>query len=93
MLVQLLAISFVFLITQVPLVIIALVQLFGRADFLIDISHVWLYYSPYLIYVVTPFAYVATTKDCQKRICGRRLRVNTIVMNILHRINVPTAPI
>lgn len=92
LLVQLLAISFVFLITQIPLVILALVQLFGPPDFLIDISHIWLYYSPYMIYIVTPFAYVATTKQCRKRICGRWLRTNTIRMAPSNRAQVHVPP-
>jgi hypothetical protein len=75
LLIQLLPIAFVFLTAQVPLVILSLVHLFGPADFLIDVSSIWLYYAPYLIYIVTPFAYIATTKECQKRICGRRHHV------------------
>jgi len=84
-LVQLLGIILTFLITQVPLVILSLVQLFGPADFLIGISYIWLYYMPYLIYIVTPFAYIATTKDCQKCICKRQHRIEAVAMIPLHR--------
>ncbi|CAF0752155.1 unnamed protein product [Adineta ricciae] len=68
LLIQLLGITIVFLITQVPLAILCLVQIFLVPDFLIDISHIWLYYMPYFIYMTTPFAYIVTTKECRTRI-------------------------
>lgn len=69
LLIQLLGIIFVYCITQLPLAIFSLVRLFGPPDFLIDISLLWLFYTPYLIYIIVPFAYVATTKECQKQLC------------------------
>ena len=78
--IQLLSVSLVYLIAQVPLVMISLVHLFGPTNFLIDISHIWLYYMPYLIYIVTPFAYVATTKECQKYFRKWRNRVEPVAM-------------
>ncbi len=85
LLAQLLGIILTFLIAQVPLVILSLVQIFGPADFLINISLIWLYYMPYLIYIVTPFAYVATTKNCQKCICKRQHRIEVAAIIPLHR--------
>ncbi|CAF2803105.1 unnamed protein product [Rotaria sp. Silwood2] len=70
LLIQLLAIIFVYFITQLPLAIFSVVRLFGPADFLIDISLIWLFYTPYIIYIIMPFAYIATTKECQKQLSG-----------------------
>ena len=78
--IQLLSVSLVYLITQVPLVIISIVHLFGPDNFLVDISHIWLYCMPYLIYIVTPFAYVATTKDCRKHFCKWRNRIEPVAI-------------
>ncbi|CAF0995191.1 unnamed protein product [Rotaria sordida] len=75
LLIQLLAIIIVYFITQLPLAIFSIVRLFGPADFLLDISLIWLFYTPYLIYIIIPFAYIATTKECRKQICGWQRRV------------------
>ncbi|CAF3932229.1 unnamed protein product [Rotaria sp. Silwood1] len=83
---QLISIIFAYLITQFPLAIFSLVRLFGPADFLIHVSLVWLFYTPYVIYIIVPFAYVATTKECKKRICGSQYRVHPIVIRVDNRI-------
>ena len=80
LLVQLLAISITFLVTQIPLVLFTLVHLLGSPGFLIDVTLIWLYYTPYLIYLVTPFAYIATTKECRTRIWAWRSRVEPAVV-------------
>ena len=80
LLVQLLSIIFVYFVTQLPLAVFSIIRVFGPADFLIDVSLIWLFYTPYLIYIIVPFAYVVTTKECQERICPRRHIISPVVV-------------
>jgi hypothetical protein len=90
MIIQLLAVVFVFLCTQVPLSIFAIVRLAFIPDFLTDILTLWYYYTPYFIFSLTPFAYVITTKEVLKYLiklkpCKPR-RVNDLTINTVRRI-------
>jgi hypothetical protein len=93
LLAQLLSIIFVYFVTQLPLAIFSLVRLFGPAEFLINISLIWLFYTPYLIYIIVPFAYIATTKECNKRICLRWYQVNPVVIALPHQPKQRTTPV
>ena len=66
MIVQLLPMVFVFLFTQIPLAIFAIIRLAFGSNFLNTFLTLWLYFTPYLIYLFTPFAYVLTTKEVFK---------------------------
>ena len=80
MVVQLSATVFLYLITQIPLGIISVIGLLGRtSDELSYVTLVWLYYLPYCIYLLSPFAYVLTTKECYGYL--RR------ALNSVHRAN------
>ena len=89
MIIQLLAVVFVFLCTQVPLAIFAVIRLAFISDFLNSILTLWYYFTPYLIFLMTPFAYVITTKEVSKylvrlRPCKPR-RVNIISVNTIRQ--------
>ena len=80
MVIQLSATVFLYLITQIPLGIISVISQFGpMSDGLSYVTFVWLYYLPYCIYLMSPFAYVLTTKECH----GYFQRV----LNSVHRAN------
>ena len=74
----------VFLFTQIPLTIFAVIRLAFDPNFLNSILTLWYYFTPYLIYLMIPFAYVITTKEVSKylfalKICKpRRVGVTTI---------------
>jgi len=93
LLVQLLAIILIYFITQLPLAIFTIIRLFGPTDFLINISLVWLFYTPYLIYIITPFVYIATTKEWQKRIFGRRHGVAPAPIIPIYRLKTRTTAV
>ncbi|CAF1194230.1 unnamed protein product [Adineta steineri] len=93
LIIQLLAIVFIYLITQLPLSIFSLIRLFGPTDFLIAISLIWLFYTPYLIYIITPFAYIATTKECQKRVCRCRNYIHPLALTGDHRLKQRTTAV
>lgn len=85
LLIQLSAIIIVYFVTQFPLSIFSIVRLLGPPHFLSNISLVWLYYTPYLIYIAVPFAYLATNKECRKRLSKSQHRVEPIVFKMQHR--------
>ena len=65
MVIQLSATVFLYLIAQMPQAIISVISQFGpMSDGLSYVTFVWLYYLPYCIYLLSPFAYVLTTKEC-----------------------------
>ena len=78
LLIQLLGIIFAYLITQFPLAIFSVVRLLGPSDFLIEICLLWLFYTPYLIYIITPFTYLGTTKECRINIWKRQHRITAV---------------
>lgn len=78
LIIQLLSIIIVYAITQCPLAIFSIIRLLGPSNFLIDVSLIWLFYTPYLIYLIVPFAYVATTKECQRGLSTAYNRVTTV---------------
>ena len=65
MVIQLSATVFLYLITQLPVATLSIIGLLGTmSENLTHITLVWLYYLPYFIYLLSPFAYVLTTKQC-----------------------------
>jgi hypothetical protein len=67
MVIQLSATVFLYLVTQIPVAIISVISQFGpMSDGLSYFTLVWLYYLPYCIYLLSPFAYVLTTKECHR---------------------------
>ena len=65
MVIQLSATVLLYLITQIPLATLSIIGLLGKmSEDLMHITLVWLYYLPYFIYLLSPFAYVVTTKEC-----------------------------
>jgi hypothetical protein len=65
MVIQLSTTVLLYLITQVPLATLPIIGLLGKmSEDLMHIILVWLYYLPYFIYLLTPFAYVVTTREC-----------------------------
>lgn len=85
LIIQLLSVIIVYLVTQFPLAIFSIVRLLGPSNFLIDVSLIWLFYTPYLIYIFVPFAYVATTKECQKYLRKPKQRVRPVILAISYR--------
>jgi hypothetical protein len=79
MTIQLLAIVVVFLDTQVPLTIFVVIRLTLDPKFLNTVLTLWYYSTPYLIFLITPFLFVITTKEVSKYLIVRNPhRVNAV---------------
>jgi hypothetical protein len=83
MIIQLLTVVFMFLCTQIPLTIFAIIRLAFNPNFLNSVLTLWYYFTPYLIFLMTPFAYLITTKEVSKhlivlKICKQN-RVNAVL--------------
>ena len=75
LIVQLLTIAIVFLFTQVPLALFAIIRLTVDSNFLSYTLFVWLYFTPYCIFLTIPFAYGLTTREVYRHLVYVRARV------------------
>lgn len=66
--IQLLGMVIVFLFTQIPLMIFALIRLSFDPTFLTTLLSLWYYYTSYLIFLLIPFSYVITTIEVHKHL-------------------------
>lgn len=80
MTIQLLSISLLYLIFWSPLALVSLVRIYFIPDLIDDITYYYLYYTPYIVQLLTPFVCVA----CLPEIWPKRNRIDT-VMTIQNR--------
>ncbi|CAF1228944.1 unnamed protein product [Adineta steineri] len=97
MLIQLLSVVLIFLCTQIPLTIFALIRLIFDPNFLSTIVILWYYFTTYFIILLIPFAYVITTNEIHKHLiilkfCKPRL-INPVTVNTIQQPKYPTTKI